>query len=130
MRSRLGNGRRSDRVRFGTMRGGLVLRLIYHGVAGLLQSHGTRFLSRSDALVRSRTFTERELTELIESHGLKVNSVRGMPLLPLLFGWLRGRSLIQPSDRNQIPAISDLLHDLALTGTMRRCHVVSAQRHK
>ena len=73
--------------------GGLVLRLIYHGVAGLLQSYGTRSLwdGRSDALVRSRTFTEQELTELIESHGLKVNSVRGMALLPLLLGWLRGR---------------------------------------
>jgi SAM-dependent methyltransferase len=112
--------------------GGLVLRLIYHGVAGLLQSYGTRSLwdGRSDALVRSRTFTEQELTGLIESHGLKVNSVRGMALLPLLFGWLRGRSLIQPSDRNQIPAIRDLLHDLALTGKMRRCHIVSARRDK
>jgi SAM-dependent methyltransferase len=112
--------------------GGLVLQLIYHGIAGLLQSYGTRSLwdGPSDALVRSRTFTEQELTELIESHGLKVNSVRGMALLPLLLGWLRGRSLIQPSDRNQIPAISGLLRDLALTGKMRRCHIVSARRDK
>jgi SAM-dependent methyltransferase len=110
--------------------GGLILRLIYHGVPGLVQSGGTRSLwdGRPDALVRSRTFTEQELTELIKSHGLKVNSVRGMALLPLLLGWLRGRGLIQATDCDELPAISDLLRDLALGGSMRRCHVVAAQR--
>ena len=112
--------------------GGLVLRLIYHGVPGLLQSYGTRSLwdGQSDALVRSRTFTERELRDLVESQGLKVNSVRGMSLLPLLFGWLRGQNLIQASDCDELPAVCGLLRDLALTGKMRRCHVVAAQRDK
>jgi SAM-dependent methyltransferase len=110
--------------------GGLVLRLIYHGVAGLVQSCSSRSLwdGRSDALVRSRTFTEQELTTLIERHGLKVNSVRAIPLLPLLFGWLRGKGLILPPDSDNLPVVKTLLHELARNGRMRRCQVVAAQR--
>jgi SAM-dependent methyltransferase len=108
--------------------GGLVLRLIYHGISGLLQSYGNRSLwdGRADALVRSRTFTEQELTNLIKSHGLQVKSVRGMSLLPLVFGWLRGRNLIQADECDKLPAIRALLAELALNGRMRRCHVVAA----
>jgi SAM-dependent methyltransferase len=111
--------------------GGLVLRLIYHGIPGLLQSYGSRSLwdGRSDALVRSRTFTEQELTKLIESHGLKIESVRGIPLLPLLFGWLRGRDLIHAAEQDKLPVIGALLRELAFDGRMRRCHVVAAQRY-
>jgi SAM-dependent methyltransferase len=112
--------------------GGLVLRLMYHGVSGLLQSSRTRSLwdGQFSDVVRSRTFTERELRELMERHGLKVNSVRGISLLPLLFGWLRGQNLIQGTGRDELPAVYDLLLDLALTGGMRRCHVLAARRDK
>jgi SAM-dependent methyltransferase len=110
--------------------GGLVLRLIYHGIPALLESAGSRSLwdGRADALVRSRTFTEQELTKLIERQGLKVHSVRGMSLLPLIFGWLRGKGVIYSNQRDALPAINDLLQDLAVNGRMRRCHVVAAQR--
>jgi SAM-dependent methyltransferase len=112
--------------------GGLVLRLMYHGVAGLLQSYGTHSLwdGQSDALVRSRTFTELELRDLVERQGLKLNAVRGMSLLPLLFGWLRGQNLIQAHEFAELRAVCDLLRDLALAGRMRRCHVLAAQREK
>jgi hypothetical protein len=110
--------------------GGLVLRLIYHGAQGLLQSCGTRSLwdGPVDGLVRSRTFTEEELRSVIENLGLKINSVQGMPLLPLLFGWLRGRNLVQPADYEKLPAIREFLRSLALNARMRRCHIISAQR--
>jgi SAM-dependent methyltransferase len=110
--------------------GGLVLRLMYHGIAGLLQSYGSRSLwdGQSDALVRSRTFAERELKDLVERQGLKINALRGMSLLPLLLGWLRGQNLIQGGEFVHVPALCDLLWNLAVSGRIRRCHVIAAQR--
>jgi SAM-dependent methyltransferase len=110
--------------------GGLFLRLMYHGIAGLLQSYGSRSLwdGQSDALVRSRTFTERELKDLVERQGLKINALRGMSLLPLLLGWLRGQNLIQGGEFVHVPALCDLLRNLAVSGRIRRCHVIAAQR--
>jgi len=110
--------------------GGLFLRLMYHGIAGLLQSYGSRSLwdGQSDALVRSRTFTERELKDLVERQGLKINALRGMSLLPLMLGWLRGQNLIQGSEFVHVPALCDLLRNLAVSGRIRRCHVIAAQR--
>jgi hypothetical protein len=103
---------------------------MYHGIAGLLQSYGSRSLwdGQPDALVRSRTFTERELKDLVERQGLKINALRGMSLLPLMLGWLRGQNLIQESEFVHVPALCDLLRNLAVSGRIRRCHVIAAQR--
>ena len=107
--------------------GGLVLRLLYHGVGGMLSSAHTRSLwDGRAALVRSRTFTQSELEEVCRLNGLEVLCVRGMSVLPLLFGYLNGRDLLSPKDVEYLPQINQLLLDLAKTGTLRRCNLIIA----
>jgi SAM-dependent methyltransferase len=110
--------------------GGLVLRLLYHGVNAMLGSANTRSLwdGRGEPLVRSRTFTQTELVEICQANGLEVFSVRGMSLLPLLLGYLNGRGLLSPSDVDHLPQVHQLLARLAETGVLRRCHVVMSQK--
>jgi hypothetical protein len=59
-------------------------------------------------------------------NGLEILCVRGMPLLPLLFGYLNGRDLLSPEDVDRLPQINQLLLDLAKTGTLRRCNLIIA----
>jgi SAM-dependent methyltransferase len=107
--------------------GGLVLRLLYHGVGGMLSSAHTRsFRDGRASLVRSRTFTQSELEDVCRVNGLEVLSVRGMSLLPLLFGYLNGRDLLSADDVEHLPQINRLLADLAKTGTLRRCNLIIA----
>jgi SAM-dependent methyltransferase len=107
--------------------GGLVLRLLYHGVDGMLSSAHTRSLWDGPvSLVRSRTFTQAELEDICHANGLEIFSVRGVPLLPLLFGYLNGRDLLRPGDAEHLPQITRLLAELAKNGTLRRCNVVIA----
>ena len=107
--------------------GGLVLRLLYHGVEGMLTSAGTRSLwDGPTSLLRSRTFTQSELAEVCRASGLEVLQVRGVSLLPLLFGYLNGRDLLSSTDAEHLPQINRLLVDLAKNGTLRRCNLVIA----
>jgi SAM-dependent methyltransferase len=110
--------------------GGLVLRLLYHGVEGLLQLAHNRSLwdGPEHSLVRSRCFTQSELIDLCSASGLKTIQLGGTPLLPLLLGYLNGRELLGANDSDRLGNISDLLMTLARHGAQRRCHVVVAQR--
>jgi len=111
--------------------GGLVLRLLYHGVQGMLSSAHTRSLWDGPvSLVRSRTFTQSELENICRANGLEILRVRGMSLLPLLFGYLNSRDLLSADDAGHLPQIKGLLLDLAKNGTLRRCNLVSASPKK
>jgi SAM-dependent methyltransferase len=112
--------------------GGLVLRLLYHGVDGMLASANSRSLWDGRAsLVRTRTFTQSELEDICRLNGLDVLFVRGMSLLPLLLGYLNGRGLLSASDVERLPQINRLLLDLSKNGKLRRCNlVIAAPRNK
>jgi SAM-dependent methyltransferase len=110
--------------------GGLVLRLLYHCVEGLLQLAHDRSLwdGPEHSLVRSRCFTESELIDLCSACGLKPVQLGGTPLLALLLGYLNGRKLLDARDSDRLGNVSALLMALARHGAQRRCHVVIAER--
>jgi SAM-dependent methyltransferase len=110
--------------------GGLVLRLLYQGLEGLLELADKRSLwdGPSHRLVRSRCFTEEELVAICREAGLRPLQVRGMPLLSVLLGYLNGRDQLIGKDPGHLPALRKLLLSLSRDGAMRRCHVVVGQR--
>jgi SAM-dependent methyltransferase len=110
--------------------GGLVLRLLYHGVEGLLELAHNRSLwdGPEQSLVRSRCFTESELIDLCRACGLKTVQLGSTPLLALLLGYLNGRKLLDARDSERQGNVSALLTALARHGAQRRCHVVIAER--
>jgi hypothetical protein len=79
-------------------------------------------------LVRTRSFTEAQLTGLIEASGMRVTSVSGTSLLALVLGWMRGKEMLGERDGVYIAEVHELLRSLASEGRMRRCHVVTARR--
>jgi SAM-dependent methyltransferase len=110
--------------------GGLVLRLLYHGIEGLLQLAQNRSLwdGTERSLVRSRCFTESELIDLCSACGLKTVQLGGTPLLALLLGYLNRHKLLDARDSDRLGNVSALLMTLARYGALRRCHVVIAER--
>jgi SAM-dependent methyltransferase len=109
---------------------GLVMRLLHHGLEGLLQSARTHSLwdGPPDALMRTRCFTEAELIDVIAACGLKAIAINGMPLLSLILGWMRGRNMLGEAEARRLPEVTRLLQELGQRGHLRRCHVVIAQR--
>jgi SAM-dependent methyltransferase len=109
---------------------GLLMRLLYQGLDSFLQSAGSRSLwdGPPDALVRTRCFTEAELIEVVGACGLRVTDVKGMPLVALVLGWMRGRGMLGEEDSRHLAQVNRLLHELGRQGRLRRCHVVIAQR--
>lgn len=110
--------------------GGLVLRLVYDGLGGMLEAAQSRSLwdGTSASLVRTRSFSEAELLKICRAAGLQVLRVSGTPLLTLLLGYLNGRNALTADDAQRLPDVSKLLLSLAKEGAMRRCHVIIAQR--
>jgi SAM-dependent methyltransferase len=109
--------------------GALVARLLYDGPAAMLET--ARSGSHQDGPrkeMRTRTFTENQLVELLTARGARIESIRGIPLVPLLAGWLRERGGIPDDASRLLPEVVEVLHDLAARGRLRRCHVVVARR--
>lgn len=108
--------------------GGLVMRAIHYGLGAMLRSAETGYLWDGDAegSVRTRSFTEAELIQMIAAAGLTIHSVAGTPLLSLILGWLRGQGRLDEADEAHLPAVHDLLTRLAQDGRSRRCNVVVA----
>jgi SAM-dependent methyltransferase len=109
---------------------GLVLRLLYHGVDGLLQLAQNRSLwdGPQHSLVRSRCFTKSELIDICSACDLQPLQLGGTPLLALLLGYLNGRKLLDARDSDSLGDVSALLMALARQGAQCRCHVVIAER--
>lgn len=110
--------------------GGLVLQLLYRGIAGMLESGSSRIVvdGPPDQLMRSRCFTEQELIGLLKANGLAIQSVRGISLMSVVLGWMRNKKMIEPDAARHLPAVSKLLGELGHHGRVRRCHVVVATR--
>ncbi|HXZ03113.1 MAG TPA: methyltransferase domain-containing protein [Stellaceae bacterium] len=110
--------------------GGLFLRLLYHGIAPMLDSSHSHSIvdGEGDATMRTRCFTEAELVAMLSRNGLRVNSVRGTSLLAMVLGWMRHKELIATSDVAHLDETTALLRDLGREGRNRRCHVAVAER--
>lgn len=107
--------------------GGLLMRLFYFGgVPGMLAHAGSRDLwdGRPDRLVRSRAFTEAELTEQLESSGLRVLERKGVSALSLVLSDLRARGGVSEADAARLSEVHELLRTLGREGAMRRAHVI------
>jgi SAM-dependent methyltransferase len=108
----------------------LLIRLFYNGgLKGLLQQSITRdaWDGTQGNLVRSRTFMHNELCDIVVAHGLKIISSHGIPLLPLILGYLRGHGKIESQSTQQLALLETLLKKLAENGLARRCHVILAR---
>ncbi len=108
--------------------GGLLLQLLYQGVAKTVEASNTRTVV--DGLAHepmvSRCFTEQELVALLSANGLAVKSVQGISLFSVVLGWMRNRQLIGDGDAVHLPAVRAMLGRLGREGRMRRCHIVVA----
>jgi ubiquinone/menaquinone biosynthesis C-methylase UbiE len=108
--------------------GGLLLQLLYQGVAKTVEASNTRTVV--DGLPHepmvSRCFTEQELVALLSANGLAVKSVQGISLLSVVLGWMRNRHLIGDGDAVHLPAVRAMLGKLGREGRIRRCHIVVA----
>ncbi len=105
---------------------GLLMRALYHGIEGVLQTAAGRTLFDGDpaAPMRTRCFTEAELLALLAAEGLRVERNEGMPVLSLVLGWLNAQGRIAANGHRD--AMTKLLVRLATEGRARRCHVITA----
>jgi ubiquinone/menaquinone biosynthesis C-methylase UbiE len=111
--------------------GGLLARLFYGGGIGpmLQQSERRDILDGNDQrTVRSRCFTAKEFAALMEQHGLRVMSQRGVSALSLILGHERLAGRLSPQDAAYLEQVRALLRELGRRGTMRRSHVIIAER--
>jgi ubiquinone/menaquinone biosynthesis C-methylase UbiE len=110
---------------------GLLTRLFYGGgIGGMLEQAGTRDLWDGNAqrVVRSRAFTAKELAEIMWDHGLRIVSQRGVSALSLILGHEHGSGRIAPQDDTRLVQVRALLIELGRMGSMRRSHVIVAER--
>src|SRR5262249_43721346 len=110
--------------------GGLVTRLLYSGVASLIEMKDSRDLRDGLAAqpLRTRTFTEEELLEQFRKAGLTVVERKGTPLLSLWFGSMRGRAAGGADGGRHLPELQARLADLGEGGLARRAHTLVAHK--
>jgi SAM-dependent methyltransferase len=110
--------------------GGLLLSLLYGGVGDCLAQASTRDVWDGVAglRVRSRCFTKAEIEAMLERNHLRVLSNQGLSALSLILGYLRSVGKITGDDEKRIGDVHRLLWDLGNAGSMRRCHVVVAEK--
>jgi SAM-dependent methyltransferase len=110
--------------------GCLLARLLYSGVAGLVQMKDSREMvdGAADQSVRSRTFTEAELAAMVQRVGLTVLERKGTPLLSLVFGYLSGKGVIGAADQPHLAEVQALINMLGETGVFRRTHTLVAHK--
>jgi SAM-dependent methyltransferase len=108
--------------------GALLTRLLYGGVGEMLDISDTQDVLDGDPdnLVRSRTFTEEELVGIVEKVGLSLLELKGLSVMPLVFGYLRQQGRFSSKDEQHLQRLLSLLKKLGNTGKMRRTHVVVA----
>jgi SAM-dependent methyltransferase len=110
--------------------GAVLTRLLYGGVEAMLSLSDSRDMwdGPHRDLVRSRCFTEEALIEILQQHGLTPVERKGLSLLPLVLGYLRGEGKLKRDDQNLLPQVHLLLQKLGERGHMRRTHVVIAEK--
>jgi ubiquinone/menaquinone biosynthesis C-methylase UbiE len=111
--------------------GGLLARLFYGGgIAAMLQQSQRRDIldGNDQQTVRSHCFTADEFAALMEQHGLRILSHRGVSALSLIIGHERVAGRLAPEDDAYVGEVRALLRGLGRRGTMRRSHVIIAER--
>lgn len=111
--------------------GGLLTTLLYGSLSDCLAQAPTRDVWDGVGLrVRSRCFTAGELASVLEQNGLSILSHRGMSALSLILSYLRSNGKLTAEDEGRIDDVHRLLSDLGANGSMRRCHVVVAEKNE
>ncbi|HET9393817.1 MAG TPA: class I SAM-dependent methyltransferase [Candidatus Rubrimentiphilum sp.] len=111
--------------------GGLLMSLLYGSLEECLAQAESRDVWDGTAglRVRSRCFTADELDGLLTRNKLRIVSHRGISALSLVLGYLRSAGKITNEDEARIDDVHGLLRKLGPTGSMRRCHVVVAEKN-
>jgi len=113
-----------------TLEGALMTRLLYGGVAEMLHVKRTGYLldGSTEPLVRSRTFTEEELLVVVRRGGFFPVDCKGLPLLSVVLGYLRGQGKISQEEEKFMPKVVELLESLRDTGKAQRTLLVRAEK--
>jgi len=109
--------------------GALLTHLLYGGVEALCQLAKSRDVWDGEPghRVRSRSFTEEELCAELARAGFVVLEKRGVPVVSVVLGYLRGQGAIAAADETYLPQVRQCLQMLAEQGAMRKAHVVTAR---
>jgi len=111
--------------------GGLLTRLFYgEGIRGLVDQAASRDIWDGDQtrIVRSRCFTAEEFATMVRDHGLRILSHGGVSVLSLVLGYERAGGRLAPRDEAHLGEVRALLGRLSRRGSMRRSHVIIAER--
>ena len=111
--------------------GGLLTRLFYGGgVRGMLEQAPSRDIwdGDNDRVVRSRCFATDELAKIMRDHGLRILSDSGISALSLILGYERHGGRLFSQDETYLGEVRALLGRLGRTGSMRRSHVIIAEK--
>jgi SAM-dependent methyltransferase len=112
---------------------GLLIRLFYGGgIRGMLDQAASRNIwdGNGERLVRSRCFCADEFAAMMREHGLRILSNHGVSALSLILGYERAGGRLAPQDKAYLANVRALLAALGRTGSMRRSHVIVAERVK
>lgn len=110
--------------------GALITCLLYSGIKQMLETGRTGYMMDGfgDDMLRSRCFTEQELLEILQSHGLKPIRCEGIPVLSLIIGYLRGEGKISATDSVYFESIIEFLKELSANTEHRRTHIVIVEK--
>lgn len=110
--------------------GGLLTSLLYGSVSEWLAQAETRDVwdGVTGLRVRSRSFTAQELDAVFKRNGLSIVSHAGMSAFSLILGYLRANGHLAPEDETRLDEVHRLLRELGENGSMRRCHVIVAEK--
>jgi SAM-dependent methyltransferase len=109
--------------------GALLTHLLYGGVGDMCRLRASRDVWDGDptSRVRSRAFTEPELLAALQEAGFRPLQTKGLSVLALVLGYLRGTGRLSEADAAHLPDVCACLQTLADQGSMRRTHVVLAE---
>ena len=107
----------------------LLIHLLYGGVGEMCRLRHSRDVwdGAPHNRVRSRAFTEQELLAALGVAGLRPLRTKGLSVLALVLGYLRGTDCLSERDQGHLPEVRECLQMLAEHGLMRRAHVVLAE---
>jgi hypothetical protein len=111
--------------------GGLLTRLFYGGgIRGMLKQAASREIwdGNETSIVRNRCFTAEEFATMMQDHGLRILSHGGVSALSLILGHERAGGRLASQDEAHLGEVRALLGQLGRAGSMRRSHVIIAER--
>jgi SAM-dependent methyltransferase len=110
--------------------GALLTGLMYGGVSEMLQVGVEHYLREGppDNQIRSRSFTEAELVRAVNAAGLKIVDCRGISLLSVVLGYLRGQGKITENETQRFSEVAELMRQLGRQSQVRRVHLIIAEK--